>query len=141
MATRTKATPQQLAFAVAAGHLDGRTHTGRSAQVRTCPTCRARVLVGDDNHVAALTATVDPAAITLPAEALALASGRRTYTVRSLGGRHEITHRNARRAGMPAPITDPQEFIDSPGYTVHAEHQCNATARQNRNARRKAAAK
>ncbi len=139
MTPRTKATPQQLAMAVGAGHLDGRTHTGRTARPRTCPTCHARVLVGDDNHIAALTATVDPQPLTLADEALTLATGRRTYTVRDLdGARPEITHRVMRHAGMPAPQTNPREYQRTPGYTVHAEHTCNARRRMERTAMRNA---
>lgn len=131
------ATRVQLDLAAKAGHLDERTLTGRRAQARTCPTCRQRVLVGDDNHVAALTATVNPTPLTLPDEALALAAGRRTYTAQWYGQRAELRFRSRWcYAGKPTPISDPNEYRAGLGYTVHVEHACNATARINRAARK-----
>lgn len=114
-----------IRHATQAGHLDAVTGTGRHAKPRTCPTCRARVLVGDDNHLAALTTTIDPTPALLPDEALAMALGRKTYQVRTNGGRIEISIRKSPRF-MPAPIS---AYSDNPEYTIHLEHTCRWKAR------------
>lgn len=76
--------------------------TGRQAQLRRCPTCRAAVVVGLDAARCALRVVCDPARLDQVGEAVAVLSGRRTY---ELWGR-ELERRNAFkiRAGMRKPV-------------------------------------
>ena len=57
----------------------------RHAKAETCPRCRAVVLVGPDDDVAALVAVVDPDPIPAAQEWLALVAGRPTYTLHPRG--------------------------------------------------------
>lgn len=81
---------------------------GRKAQLRTCSTCRALVIVGLDTNRCAIRAVADPTALDQVGELLALLAGRHTY---ELWGR-ELEHRNqfTIRAGIRKPVI--------------SEHQC-----------------
>lgn len=56
----------------------------RRLGMRWCPRCRAKTLRGLDADVLALAVVVDAAALTGRGEALALLTGRSSYTVRPL---------------------------------------------------------
>lgn len=132
--TKKRPTEQQLQAAVGRGHIDGATRTGRRAQTRTCPTCRHRTLVGDDAHLAALTATVDPQPVLLADYAHHLATGRRLYVARGPAGHVELLHLDQWRVNEYVPPAD--RYPDRPQFTVHAEHLCTYKARLARQSRK-----
>lgn len=75
------------------------------ARWQRCPDCRAWTLVGLDDHVAAITVRVDPGPLTIRDEARVLLAGRGTYTLRPVGHRLVIRHRDRWQiAGRPAGV-------------------------------------
>ena len=88
----------------------------RTVTVRTCPDCGAKILRGDDADVCGIPTTVDHRPVDNLGEFLALATGRRTYTLRptKTRGSHgrELDERNATAIKTGA------------RYPVHAEHVC-----------------
>lgn len=86
----------------ASGYMDENGVTRRVRAV-TCRRCHAPILTGLSADVAAHTAEVDPAPISPLGEALAVLAGRRTYTLRHLGGKWVVTPRSSFAiAGTPA---------------------------------------
>lgn len=94
---------------------DVTTATGRDgASLRRCPKCRAVVLVGLDDHVAAMTATADLDPLDPAGEAQAWLTGRATYRLMDRGPRTQLRRRDHHAiAGHPAGVV-----------TVVAEHRC-----------------
>lgn len=95
----------------------------RHTNTRRCPTCKASVLVGLNDDLAAFQVVVDPTPLTPIGEALALLAGRPTLHLHT-----DHTHRRylARRdrwhiKGQPAGSIDRLYPFD-----VVAEHVCNA---------------
>lgn len=106
-----------LEHLVTAGHL---TETGisRRARVRRCH-CRARILVGLDDIVAAFEARCDPTPLTALGEALAAVTGRRTWALRREGARYVLDPRTADDiAAWPAGTRQREDVL--------AEHVCGA---------------
>lgn len=81
-------------------------------RTRTCHTCSARILVALDDR--ALDVTLDPAPLSPRGEALAILSGRKTFTVeRPRRGAREVWKRRAYHVGS-----------ETYSATVHANHLC-----------------
>lgn len=88
--------------------------TSRKARLGVCRKCSALLIVGLDDHVAALTARADHVRVSTLGEVLALAQGRETYDLVWRGTRFELDRRDRWRiGGRPA---------DS--HPVVASHRC-----------------
>lgn len=75
--------------------------TSRAVTIRLCPTCRAPVLVGLDADHLALKATCDPTPLSALGEAVALVTGRTTYTLTPGKDRKELDYRDEWRIANP----------------------------------------
>lgn len=100
---------------VANGSLTAR-GSARGAKPRICERCNAPVLIGLDDDIAALDVTADPTPLDALGEILAVAQGRRTYTLAVTGGRHELNYRDEYRIRGRAP--------GAGHYDVVPEHRC-----------------
>lgn len=91
----------------------------RAASAKECA-CGAPVLVGLDEDVMALTATVDPEPLRPAEELLAMAEGRWVYRIREHDGRRELHRRDGWQIrGEPAkPDGRPRPVI------IVREHRC-----------------
>lgn len=92
--------------------LAGRHH--RAAALRLCTKCKAPVIVGLDADHCALTAECDPIPLTPLGEAIALITGRRTYTLTPGPDRKELDYRDEWR--IQTPTKNP----------ILAQHKCGA---------------
>lgn len=89
--------------------------TSRAATLRLCPTCKRPVLTGLDADHLALKATCDPTPLTALGEAVALITGRRTYTLTPGKDRKELDYRDEWRIANPTK------------NPILASHQCRPT--------------
>lgn len=96
LAGRPESQPSRwlLGHLVATGHL---TESGlsRRARIRPCPKCKALILAGLDDDECAFEVAVDPVPLNPLGEALATIERRRTYRLRSEGGRYVLDPRGA----------------------------------------------
>lgn len=81
------------------------------ARIDACPHCAAATIHALDAPVAAIDTRLDPQPLTVAAELAALLSGRRTYDLIPIAGRHEIAWRDQWR-------------IPHRRYPILATHQC-----------------
>lgn len=115
---RNQTTPSRwlLGHLIAAGHLT-ESGLGRRARLRKC-TCKAHILAGLDDDVAAFETACDPIPLNPLGEALALVEHRRTYLLRKDGKGYVLDHRHAAAiARRPAGTT--------PRADVIRQHRCN----------------
>jgi hypothetical protein len=91
---------------------DGTAH--RAVTLRLCPRCRAPVLTGLDAEWCAISTQCDPTPLTPLGEAVALLSGRQTYTLTPGRNRKELDYRDEWRIAKPTK------------NPVLAEHKCGA---------------
>lgn len=104
----------------AQGYMDENGLT-RRVTAKTCTDCHAPVLAALDADVCAFSVHVDPAPLSVVGEALAVITGRRTYALRRLGGRHLLSRRSSFAiAGSPA------GSARAARYDVLADHACAA---------------
>ena len=104
---------------VAQGLRDGDTGAMRRARAAYCLRCHALVMRGIDAPFGGMSRDVEPAPLSRIGEALALMSGRRTYTLAWRGDRYEIDHRDQWQIrGSPAE--------SRAGVDVVVEHDCDA---------------
>lgn len=95
------------------------TETGasRRANIRTCPACRARILVGLDDIQGALEVRADPVPLSPLGEALAHLAGARTLALHREGGRFVLDRRADRDiTKRPAGTADREDVV--------REHRC-----------------
>ena len=115
-----------LAHLVATGAISP-TGSARRAKIRTCPTCRAVILHGDDNDRCAFETVADPTPLNAHGEAWALASGRRTVALARDKNGLVLWARNADQiTGKPAG-TNPREDVLAThvcGQPIPAELAC-----------------
>lgn len=108
-----------VAHLVAQGLRDGDTGAMRRARAAYCVRCHALVMRGIDAPMAGMSRDVEPAPLSRLGEALALMSGRRTYTLAWRGDRYEIDWRDRWQIqGSPAE--------SRAGVDVVVEHDCDA---------------
>lgn len=69
----------------------------RSARARHCPKCGRVIMSGLDGDLCAFSVDVEPQPVDRYGEALALLSGRRSYSIRRVAGHYEIDERCAIR--------------------------------------------
>ena len=101
------------------GLRDPDTGATRRAVDRYCLVCRAHVMRGIDRPFGGMSRDLDPEPLSRLGEALALMSGRRTFTLRWIGDRYEIDSRDSFSIrGSPAGSVV--------GCDVLVEHVCGA---------------
>jgi hypothetical protein len=91
----------------------------RKAKARFCRKCSAPVIAGLDHDRSAAAVHCDPQPLNVLGEAVALMTGRRTFSLRWLGGHYELDVRFAEHiSGSPAG--------SQPGIDILASHLCNS---------------
>lgn len=81
--------------------LETRTGGFRHASWNRCPRCRAIILEGLDDDIAAFTVQADPTPINIDQENICHTIGRHTYTA-TIGKNIELNHRTTYAAGRPS---------------------------------------
>lgn len=94
-----------------------RRHGGvfRTAALRTCPACKAPILSGLDDDIAARSVRADPTPIDRMGEALAVLTGRATFDLVPIEGKRQLWRR------------DQWHIAGKRRYPVLAEHRCGAS--------------
>ena len=78
---------------------------------RTCPTCQTTMITGPDARTAALTADLDPTALSYPQALACIITKRRMYTISP--------------SGDIRPHPPNKHLHKTSPYPIHAAHHCN----------------